>query len=123
LCQLFKEGDKFHAEHESTDRCELRDLDPDMVDVEVLDVTEEEARKLLLTTPAFLTSGDFLIDMGGHELMGALAAPFRGVGAPPAFTDSFLGEELLRVLPPIYQLGTIYQPDDFHELAAILRQY
>jgi hypothetical protein len=73
--------------------------------------------------PAFLTSGDFLIDMGGHELMAALATHLRGIGAPPAFTDSFLEEELLRVLTPIYQPGAIYQPDDFQELAAILGQY
>jgi hypothetical protein len=73
--------------------------------------------------PAFLTSGDFLTDMGGHELMAALAAHLRGAGAPPGFTDSFLGEELLRVLTAIYQPGAIYQPDDFQELAAILGQY
>ncbi len=73
--------------------------------------------------PNFLTGGDFLIDMGGHELMAALAAHLRGLGAPPGFTDSFLEEELLRVLTPIYQPGAIYQPDDFQELAAILGQY
>jgi hypothetical protein len=48
--------------------------------------------------PAFLTSGDFLIDMGGHELMAALAAHLSRAGAPPGFTESFLEEELLRVL-------------------------
>jgi len=73
--------------------------------------------------PAFLTSGDFLLDMGGHELMAALATHLRGVGAPPGFTASFLEEEVLRVLTPIYQPGAIYQPDDFQELALILRQY
>jgi hypothetical protein len=73
--------------------------------------------------PIFLTSGDFLIDMGGHELMAALAAHLRGIGAPPGFTDSFLEEELLRVLTPIYRPGAIYQPDDFQELATILGQY
>jgi len=73
--------------------------------------------------PAFLTSGDFLIDMGGHELMAALAAHLRGIGAPPGFTRSFLEEELLRVLTPIYQPGAIYQPDAFQELAVILGQY
>jgi hypothetical protein len=73
--------------------------------------------------PAFVASGDFLIDMGGHELMAALAAHLRGVGAPAAFTDSFLEEELLRVLTLIYQPGLTYQPDDFQELAAILDQY
>jgi hypothetical protein len=74
-------------------------------------------------TPPFLASGDFLVDMGEHELMAGLAAQLRGIGAPPGFTDSFLEEELLRVLTPIYQPGTIYQPDDFHELAAILARY
>jgi hypothetical protein len=73
--------------------------------------------------PAFLTSGDFLRDMGGHELMAALAAHLRQVGAPPAFTDRFLENELLRVLTPIYAPGVIYQPDDFQELATILAQY
>ena len=72
---------------------------------------------------AFLTSGDFLIDMGGKELMIALAAHLRSLGAPPGLSRSFLEEELLRVLPPIYQPGAIYQPDDFQELAAILGQY
>jgi hypothetical protein len=61
--------------------------------------------------------------MGGHELMAALAAHLRGVGAPTGFTDTFLENELLRVLTPIYQPGTIYQPDDFQELATILAQY
>jgi hypothetical protein len=74
-------------------------------------------------TPAFLTSGTFLIDLGGHELMAALAAHLRGVGAPPGFTDRFLEDELLRVLIPIYQPGLIYNPDDFEELATILAQY
>ena len=73
--------------------------------------------------PDFLTSGQFLIDMGGHELMAALAARLRGIGAPSAFTSSFLEEELLRVLTQIYQPGAIYQPDDFQELATILQQY
>jgi hypothetical protein len=73
--------------------------------------------------PVFLISGDFLIDMGGHELMAALAAQLRGIGAPSGFTDSFLEDELLRVLTPIYQPEMIYQPDDFQELAVILGQY
>jgi hypothetical protein len=73
--------------------------------------------------PGFLTSGDFLIDMGGHELMAALAAHLRGLGARPGLTQAFLEEELLRVLTSIYRPGTIYQPDDFQELAAILGQY
>jgi hypothetical protein len=86
-------------------------------------VTRYQTLLAQFQAPTFLTSGDFLNDMGGHELMAALAAHLRGIGAPPGFTDAFLGEELLRVLTPIYQPGAIYQPDDFQELAAILRQY
>lgn len=72
--------------------------------------------------PVFLTSGDFLLDMGGHELMAALAAYLRGLGAPPGFTDRFQESELLGALVPIYQPGAIYQPDDFQELASRLAQ-
>jgi hypothetical protein len=71
---------------------------------------------------AFL-AGDFLLDMGVHELMAALAAYLRGRGAPPGFTHSVLEGQLLRVLTTIYQPGVIYQPDDFSDLAAILGQY
>jgi hypothetical protein len=74
--------------------------------------------------PTFLTSGAFLSDMGGHELMAALAAHLRGLGAPPGFSDEFLENELLRVLIPIYAPGAIYQPDDdFQQLATILAKY
>lgn len=73
--------------------------------------------------PGFLSSGDFLMDLGGHELTAALAAHLRGIGAPPGFTDLFLQEELLRVLTPIYQPGAIYQRDDFREIAVILGEY
>jgi hypothetical protein len=73
--------------------------------------------------PAFLSSGEFLVEMGGHELMAALAAHLRQLGPPFGFTDEFLADELLRVLAPIYQPGAVFQPDDFQELAAILAQY
>ena len=66
-----------------------------------------------------------LLKRFAHTLlrMRALTAHLRGIGAPAAFTASFLEEELLRMLIPIYQPGVIYQPDDFQELATILRQY
>jgi len=73
--------------------------------------------------PLFLTSGDFLIDMGGKELLGALSRHLHGLGAPGRLDQHVLADELLRVLIPIYQPGAIYQPDDFAELAAILAQY
>jgi hypothetical protein len=86
-------------------------------------VSRYQALLAQIQAPTFLSSGDFLSEMGGHELMAALADHLRRVGAPPGFTDSFLEEELLRVLTPIYQPGAIYQPDDFQELAAILGRY
>ena len=39
--------------------------------------------------PAFLTSGTFLVDMGGHELMAALAAHLRGVAHHPGSLTDF----------------------------------
>ena len=74
-------------------------------------------------SPSFLDSGDFLIDMGGHELMAALAAHLRLLGASPNLTDSLLEEDLLDVLARIYRPGTLYAPDDFQELAVILSRY
>ncbi|MBI1918952.1 MAG: hypothetical protein HYS12_30040 [Planctomycetes bacterium] len=73
--------------------------------------------------PAFLTSGDYLIDIGGHELLAALARHLHNLGASGALNQSALANELLRVLARIYQPSTIYQPDDFAELGAILAQY
>jgi hypothetical protein len=76
-----------------------------------------------LQSPAFLSSGDYLRDLGGHELMKALARDFRDRGAPAGFTDTFLAEELLRLFPSVYQPNNWFAPDDFAELAAILAQY
>jgi hypothetical protein len=39
--------------------------------------------------PAFLTSGEFLLEMGGHELMAALAAHLRMLGGRPALPTGF----------------------------------
>lgn len=55
--------------------------------------------------------------------MAALAAHLRGIGAPHVLTDTFLENELLRVLIAIYAPGAIYNPDDFQELGTILAQY
>jgi hypothetical protein len=74
--------------------------------------------------PAFLSSDSYLADMGGKELLDALSRNLRSLGAPgTAVNRDQLADELLRVLVPIYQPNTIYQPDDFAELAAILKQY
>jgi hypothetical protein len=73
--------------------------------------------------PALLTSGEYLRDMGGHELLAALSRHLHGVGAGARFTQQVLANELLRLLVQIYQPNTLFQPDDFAELATILAQY
>jgi hypothetical protein len=70
--------------------------------------------------PAYLPSGQFLLDMGGKELLKALTGYLRDLGAPSKLK---LEDELLRILTPIYRPGVLYHPDDFVELAAILQQY
>ena len=73
--------------------------------------------------PAFLTSGDYLLDMGGHELLATLSRFLHGLGAPGPLNQGALANELLRVLALMYQPNTIYQPDDFADLAVILAHY
>jgi hypothetical protein len=73
--------------------------------------------------PAFLTAGDYLIDMKGKDLMSGLARHLGSLGAPAGLNQDALADELLQVLERVYQPNTILQPDDFDELAAILRQY
>ena len=70
--------------------------------------------------PAFLTSGDYLRDMGGHELLAALSRHLHDLGAGARFSQQFLSDELLRLLDQMYSPNTLFQPDDFAELAAIL---
>jgi hypothetical protein len=73
--------------------------------------------------PDFLTSGDYLCDMGGHELCAALSRHLHSLGAGSRFSQRVLSDELLRLLGQIYHPNTLFQPDDFAELAAILAQY
>jgi hypothetical protein len=73
--------------------------------------------------PAFPTSGDYLALMGGHAFVAALCRHLKGPSSPAGLDQDFLAGELLRVLKDIYQPNTIYQPDDFAELANMLRQY
>jgi hypothetical protein len=72
---------------------------------------------------AFLTSGDYLRDMGGHELLAALSRHLHGLGAGARFSQQILADELLRLLDQMYHPNTLFQPDDFAELATILAQY
>jgi hypothetical protein len=73
--------------------------------------------------PVFLTSGDYLRDLGGHELLEALTRHLRNLGAGSRFSQRFLSDELLRLLDRMYHPNVLFQPDDFAELAAILAQY
>jgi hypothetical protein len=73
--------------------------------------------------PAFLASGDYLRDMGGHELLAALSRHLHNLGAGSRFSQQFLSDELLRLLGQMYQPNTLFQPDDFADLARILAQY
>jgi hypothetical protein len=67
--------------------------------------------------PTFLTSGEYLREMGGKEVLDALAHHLRGLGAS---TKINLADELLKSLARIYRPNTLFVPDDFAELAAIL---
>jgi hypothetical protein len=73
--------------------------------------------------PAFLTSGDFLTEMKGKALLAAFSRHLVGLGAPTALDSNGLANELLHVLERIYQPNSLYQPDDFLELATILQRY
>jgi hypothetical protein len=62
--------------------------------------------------------------MGGKELLAALSRHLHALGAPgPSVKRDVLADGLLRLLEPIYRPNAIFQPDDFAELAAVLRQY
>jgi hypothetical protein len=73
--------------------------------------------------PGFLTSGDYLLDVGGKELLGALTRHLRTLGAPAQLTTEVLEDQLVQAAERVYQPNTLYQPDDFARLATILGQY
>ena len=73
--------------------------------------------------PAFLSSGDYLVDMEGKGLLAALTTYLGSLGAPARLNQHALADELLKALGQIYQPKLIFHPDDFDELAAILKQY
>ena len=73
--------------------------------------------------PAFRTSGDYVRDMGGHELLSALSRHLHHLGAGSRLSQQFLSNELLRLLAQMYHPNTLFQTDDFADLARILAQY
>ncbi len=95
----------------------LPDLQPAAIAIRYNDLLAQ------FQAPAFLTSGDFLIDMGGHALIAALSRHLHTLGALARLNQNELANELLRMLARVYQPNVIYQPDDFADLASILAQY
>ena len=82
-----------------------------------------DAHLAQVQNPVFLTSGNYLIEMKGKDLLAALSRHLVGLGAPALLNQATVADELLRMLERIYQPNLVYQPDDFAELADILRQY
>lgn len=68
-----------------------------------------------VTHPNFLDSRQFLIDLGGHELMSALCTYVNRTGIPH-LSCSDLATELLNALDRLYEPG-FFDPDDFAQLA------
>jgi hypothetical protein len=68
----------------------------------------------------FLAAREYLRDMGGKELLKALAQHLRGLGAPGRLNSTVIADQLLVALGRIYQPNALFQPDDFAELAAVL---
>jgi hypothetical protein len=68
-----------------------------------------------VTRPDFLTSGQFLIDLGGHELVSVLCVYVNHVGVTQLSCDDLI-TELLSALDRLYQPG-FFNPDDFSQLA------
>lgn len=74
-----------------------------------------EANLSKVTHSDFLTSGRFLQDVGGKELMSALCSYVNQIGVP-GLSRSLLEEELLKALDRLYRPG-LFEPDDFAQLA------
>jgi hypothetical protein len=74
--------------------------------------------------PAFRTSGSLLSDVAGKKILASLSRQLHGLHAPGQLTQStLLADNLLAILARIYKPNALFQPDDFNELAAILRQH
>ncbi|MDY3560292.1 hypothetical protein R5W23_001521 [Gemmata sp. JC673] len=71
----------------------------------------------------FFAAREYLSDMGGKELLAALAQHLNGLGAPGRLNSTAIADALLHALVRIYQPNTLFQPDDFAELGAILAQF
>ncbi len=72
-----------------------------------------------ICAPAFLQSGEFLEELGGHELMTALLDHIHSIGLATLRADT-LEAELVEAIGREYQPG-LFVPDDFAELANRIR--
>ena len=91
----------------------LPDLDPAAMDVSY------DALWTRIGAPDFLQSGQFLEEMGGHELLSVLVAHIQSLGGKNVGTEE-LENELVDAIGREYQPG-IFIPDDFAELANRIR--
>jgi len=72
-----------------------------------------------ISAPHFLSSGRFIEEMGGHELLSALGEYINERGVSH-LSVSDLGDELLRALDKLY-CDTFFAPNDFAQLAERLK--
>lgn len=75
-----------------------------------------------LRQPAFFQNGDYLIDLGGKEILQALGRYLHNLGAQQLSTE-LLENELLTAIGRLYRPGTLFQPDEFQLLAMRLNRF
>lgn len=111
LTHLHLEGQRIQCECNTV--INLPDLTPAAID------QRYDAIFARVGAPAFLASGTFLEEMGGHELMSGLVKHLHSLGKIKIGTAE-LEEVLLQAFGNVYQPG-FFAPDDFDELATKLR--
>jgi len=98
------------------DACEQVNRDQDLSDPAITATCDEILSRL--AHPDFLTGGQFLIDLGGHELMSALCSRVNRSGVSH-LSCADLQTELVEALDRLYRPG-FFDPDDFAQLAEML---
>lgn len=110
LAHLHQEGQRIQSE------CAAVTTLPDLAPVAMNQ--QYDAIFARVADPQFLLRGEFLEEMGGHELMSALVMYLHSLGGRNISANE-LEEELVKAIGTTYQPG-LYNPDDFAELAAKL---
>lgn len=111
LTHLHLEGQRIQSECNTV--IGLPDLAPATIDQQF------DAIFARIGDPHFLTSGEYLEEMGGHELMSALVEHIHSLGGIQ-IAAAELEEVLLQAFGNVYQSG-LFHPDDFAALATILQ--